>query len=401
MTRSAEDRPPPSARQAAGDVALAVILAAVAVWIQVGRLDAVPANHRPDAFSVLVTVAASAPLALRRLRPFAVLLACLPWPLLLIAGHYSVGATPLGPVIAFYTCVAWGTRREARAAVPVLLVGVGLVALLRPIDLSVEGALVEVALYLGGWLIGTGVRERRELLAARESEARQDVELARQQAELAHERASRAAAEERLRITRDLHDLLGHALGVVVVQAAAAEHLLDADPAAARQALREIASTGRSSLADIRHVLGRVREDDASGHGEPSPSLDDIPALVARIEAAGLPIRLSLDPELARLAPGVGLAAYRVVQEALTNCLKHASASLACVTVTRDGDDVRIEVQDDGTAPASSDVGNGLTGMRERVSVYGGELRAGPADHGGYLVTARIPLPVTPVVDAP
>lgn len=402
MTTSDETRPQLSRRQLTGDVVLALIVVAVTVWIQVAEVDSVPANTGPDAWSVLLAIASVLPLAVRRLRPLAVLIACVPAPLLLIAGHYSVGAAPLGVIIAFYTAIAWGSRDEARAAVLVQLLVVAAVALLRPIDLSLEGALVQLALSLGGWLMGTGVRERRELLAVREAETRREVQIARQQAELERERASRATAEERLRITRELHDVLGHALSVMVVQAGAAELLLDADPVAARSAMREIAATGRTSLADIRRVLGRLRDGEGGDRRiETSPALSDVPALAARVEAAGLPVRLHLDA-LSTPLPGVELAAYRVIQEALTNCLKHASASRAEVTVAVDDDWLRIEVRDDGTGRvdtngtdgnAGTGQGQGLIGMRERVTVYGGALRAGP-ESGGYQVTARLPLGV-------
>jgi signal transduction histidine kinase len=409
------ERPRSSSTPTAGDAVLAAVVVAVAVTMQVTGLDSIPANRDPDALGVLLTVAAVAPLAWRRVRPLAVLVACLPGPLLLIALHYSVGATTLGVVIAFYTCIAWGTAREARAAVAVLAVGIALAAVLGPIDLSIEGALFQVALIIGGWVIGLGVRERRELLAVRETEAHLEVEAARRQADWERERASRATAEERLRITRELHDVLGHAVSVMVVQAGAAEQLLDSDPAAARIALREIAGTGRSSLADIRRVLGRLREgEEASTRVAPSPGLGALPALVAPVEAAGLPIRLHVDTNASVVLtegslPGVELAAYRVVQEALTNCLKHASASSVEVTIAADEHWLSIEVQDDGAGASSrpgrptatssmlpvevtGDGGLGLSGMRERVSVYGGDLQAGPVDGGGYLVKARIPL---------
>jgi signal transduction histidine kinase len=273
---------------------------------------------------------------------------------------------------------------------------------LRPIDLSVEGALVQVALYVGGWVIGTGVRERREMEAVRRSEGQRELELAHRQAELERERASRATAEERLRITRELHDVLGHAFSVMVVQAGAAEQLIDADPAAVRAALREIGATGRSSLADIRRVLGQLRDGEGHPGLEPSPSLADLPALVARVEAAGLPTRLRLEADPNSSQAGVEVAAYRVIQEALTNCLKHASAAHAYVVVglVDQGSDngasaaLQIDVWDDGVgavAGAEQD-GHGLSGMRERVSVYGGTLSAGPASDGGYRVSARIPL---------
>jgi hypothetical protein len=189
-----------------GDAVLAAVVAAVAVAIHITGVDAIPANSQPDSWSVLLTVLAVAPLAVRRIRPLAVMAACMPGPLLLIAGQYSVGASPLGVVIAFYSAIAWGSRREARAAVPLLIAGLCVAVALRPIDLSVEGALVQLALYVGGWVIGTGVRERREMEAVRRSEGQRELELAHRQAELERERASRATAEERpeIVITVDL-----------------------------------------------------------------------------------------------------------------------------------------------------------------------------------------------------
>lgn len=402
MAMSAQVPLPPSTPQVTGDAVLALALTAFGVWVQVEAFTAVPGNRPPDAFSVLFTVTAVAPLALRRVWPLAVLALCLCGLILLIGGQYSVGAATPGSLIAFYTCLAWGTRREARLAIPVLLVGIVTVLLMRPIDVTAEGILVHLAAYFGGWLVGTGVRERRTLSTALEVEANHAVELARQQAELARERASRATAEERLRISRELHDVLGHALSVVVVQAGAAEQLLDADPQTARKALADIAETGRSSLVEIRQVLGRLRDEEPLGsHGlSVSPSLRDLPSLVARVEAAGLLIRLRLDPELDPLDPGVELAAYRVVQEGLTNCLKHADASAAWVSITREGNVLEVEIRDDGAGPASAHEGNGLAGMRERVSAYGGELQTGPAHGGGYLVRARIPAATEPGVSS-
>ena len=402
MTASNLGRRGLSARQTVGDALLAAVVAAVSVWIHVTGIDAISANEQPDPWSVLLTIAATAPLAVRRTRPLVVMAVSVPGPLLLIAGHYSVGMSPLGVMIAFYTAIAWGSRREARAALTLLVLVVCVAAALDPIDLSTEGTVVQLALYVGGWVIGTGVRERREMDAVRAVEGQREVELSRRQTELERERASRATAEERLRITRELHDVLGHAFSVMVVQAGAAEQLLDADPAAVRTALQEIAATGRSSLADIRQVLGQLRDGEEPARPEPSPSLADVPALVARVEAAGLPTRLRLDADLEDFRAGVELAAYRVIQEALTNSLRHASAGQADVVVSldgqgRDGDPgaaLRIEIRDDGigAVTGAERSGHGLSGMRERVSAYGGTLRAGPAPDGGYRVSARIPL---------
>ncbi len=326
------------------------------------------------------------------------LVACFPGLLLLIATRHAVGATPIGVVIAFYTAVAWSSRHTARLAAVVMGVGLLLGLLLHPIDLSVEGLVVQVALFIGSWVIGTGTRERREHHQARIAEAERQVERERERVAFERERATRAAMEERLRITRELHDVLGHAFSVMVVQAGVAEHLLDTNPREARRALVEIGSTGRTSLAEMRRLLGILREGDtAAAPRLPAPTLAEVSGLIARVEAAGLPVSFDLTGSPVPLPAGLELAGYRVIQEALTNCIKHSGASHAQVHLTYESRAVCIEVRDDGPAAhqQSSQPGQGLAGMRERVAVYGGELSAGPAPAGGYQV--RVRLPVEPV----
>jgi signal transduction histidine kinase len=390
---------PLTRRQSAGDLLLAMVCSAVAVAVHLTGIDAIAANKSPDALSVLLTVAAVIPLALRRRAPLAVLIACFPGVLALIAGRYSVGLAPLGAIIGFYSAVAWDTRRNARRAVAVLLLGLAAVVALRPIDLSLEGLLVNAALFVGGWVMGTGTRERREHHAAQVATARLQVLVERQRADLAHDRATHAATRERLRISRELHDVLGHAFSVMVVQAGVAEHLLDDAPEESRRALAEISATGRASLAELRGMLRVFRDDDdvADPARNPSPALDDVPALVARVRAAGLPVELQPGVPTSRFAPGVELAAYRVIQEALTNSLRHSGAGRAWVRLAADERSLRIEIGDDGRPldePArlrAEQDGQGLTGMRERVAIYGGEFTAGPGPDGGYLVRATLP----------
>jgi signal transduction histidine kinase len=262
---------------------------------------------------------------------------------------------------------------------------------LRPIDLSVEGAVVQAALFVAGGVVGTGVRERRELHAAQAAESDRQVEQAR-------ERAAHAATEERLRISRELHDILGHAFSVMVVQAGVAEHLIDSSPADARRALADLRGTGRTSLAEMRRLLNVLREGDGTvtPGRDPAPTLADLPALVARVEAAGLPVDLRVSGTPAALSAGLELAAYRVIQEALTNTIKHADARRARVLLTHGAEALVVAVSDEGAAkddggPPSE--GHGLAGMRERVAMYGGELTAGPTPDG-YLVTATLPVPL-------
>jgi signal transduction histidine kinase len=363
------------------DLVLALCCAAAAVGIHVTGIDSVPANRRPDAVSVALTLAALLPLAWRRRAPLPVLVACVPGFLGLIAGRYSVGAAPVGLIVGFYTVAAWDTRRRAQIGLAVAAAAYAFALALRPIDLSVEGAVVQAALLVGGWVLGAGVRERRELHGVREAESARQVTLER-------ERAAHAATEERLRISRELHDILGHAFSVMVVQAGVAEHLIDISPADARRAVAEIRRTGRTSLAEMRGLLHVLREGDGGAPlpRDPAASLADLPALIATV---GLPVDLRVTGEPGELSPGLELAAYRLIQEALTNTMKHAGASTVRVRLTHTADALVIEVSDDGGRPADRPAyeGHGLAGMRERVAMYGGELVTGRTTDG-YRVAA-------------
>lgn len=380
--RQMRDEAITSTVQRAWDPVLGLACAALAVAVHVGGTEAVSANRDPSTFSVLLTVLAVGPLVVRRRYPLPVLLLTLLGLLALVATRNTVGASTIGCTVAFYTAVAACARRELRLTVAVLVVGVVAGLAMRPVDLSSGGALVTVAILTGAGVLGAGVRERRE---------RFEAEVVASQ-----ERAARGASDERLRLTRELHDIIGHAMGVMVVQAGVAERLLGSDPDRARDALARIGETGRSSLAEMRQVLGTLRDGDqetAALPRAPMPSLADLPALVDQLRGAGLPVTLVVDEDLGVVPAGVDLAAYRIVQESLTNCLKHADATKVSVRVTRGAGDVRVLVLDDGSRrvePAPD--GRGLAGMRERVTVYGGELSAGPVAGGGFRVVARLPV---------
>jgi signal transduction histidine kinase len=213
-------------------------------------------------------------------------------------------------------------------------------------------------------------------------------------------KAQAAVAAERASLARDLHDIIAHCVSVMVVQAGAAEQVFDQQPARARAALRAIGDSGRGALADLRRLLVLLRQGELEPGLAPQPGTGDLGTLAAQVRAAGLPVQLDIEGDSQALDPGLDLAVFRVVQEALTNTLKHAQpGAKASVVVRYQPDALQVSVTDDGT-PAAGAVdlpgGHGLAGMRERLALYGGDLQAGPRAGGGYQLTARFPLPGAP-----
>jgi signal transduction histidine kinase len=210
-----------------------------------------------------------------------------------------------------------------------------------------------------------------------------------------------AAAAERARIARELHDVVAHNVSVMVVQADGAGYALDADPERAREALGAISRTGRQALAEMRRLLGVLRTEDEHATLAPLPDIDQLGELLDATRASGIPVRFTLEGVPQVLPGGAGLAAYRVIQESLTNVRKHAGPEAAATVLLRFCEDgVLVRVTDDGhgSAAASDGEGHGLTGMRERVGLYGGTVQAGPRPAGGYQVTVRLPYAVPAVL---
>ncbi len=208
------------------------------------------------------------------------------------------------------------------------------------------------------------------------------------------ERTQRALADERSRIARELHDVIGHSISVMGVQAGAVRRVLRPEQEREREMLMAVEQTGREAVAEMRRLIGLLRTEE-DGIAAPSPSLTRVERLAADMRAAGLAVELHVNGDLSSLPPGADLAGYRIVQEALTNALKHAPDAHVSADIRADGRDLCIEVLDDGQGhPATSNghVGHGLLGIRERVSLYGGELTAGPRPEGGFGVRARIPI---------
>ena len=398
---------PLSRSQQVGDVLLGVALTALVLPISLSGVEAVPANVAPGPLLVVLTVIAVSPVVVRRRFPLSVLVVTLLAALALVATRNVVAFATLGPLVASYTAVAYQSRRRARTATAVLLVGFAICGVLQPVDLSLEGAVVQGIVFVGGWLLANGTRERRELFLAGLEQAQHEAARERDRADAERERARRIATEERLRISREVHDVVGHAMSVVVVQAGVAERLVETRPDQARLAITEIARTGRHALGEIRELLGVLREDDPDGTGRTRPSssatLTDLPALAHGFRTAGLEVRVTSSGTPADVPAGIELAAYRVIQEALTNSLRHARARTAEVTIRCAPGAVEVGVVDDGTpsGPFAADrppdvdpytSGHGLAGMRERVVVYGGTFRAGARPAGGFGVFARFPL---------
>jgi signal transduction histidine kinase len=372
------------------DVALAgvlVLYAQLNVWVELTD-ERVPG---PPIVGSVGLFLATAPLAWRRSRPLLVLCVVMAAIALeaVVAGAAPVGGQVLFPMlVALYSVAAYTGRRAAVTGLLVAWVA-SLVHGAYDEEVLSFGELVLVDVFFfwflggGSWLAGRYVRSRRTEVSGFEQER--------------EERARQAAAQERARIARELHDVIAHGVSVMGVQAAAAEQVLDTDPQQAREPLRSIQGSARDAVSELQRLLGVLRDTDDEPSRAPQPGLGELDALVEQLRASGLDVDVTREGWGTPLPAGIELSAYRIVQEALTNALKHAGPGHARVCVRRHPHDLEIEVRDDGgTAPARTPAGNGsghgLVGMRERVALYGGTLEAGPAATGGFVVHARLPL---------
>jgi signal transduction histidine kinase len=277
-------------------------------------------------------------------------------------------------------------RREAVAGLLLVYATGAIVTRNDPQGSFLDDFLFVSLLFTAAWTAGFALNRR--LAQAREAEER----AARAERER-EGRARAAVAEERARIARELHDVVGHSVSVMTVQAGAVRRLLKPDQEREREALEAVEETGRQALTEMRRMVGVLRRPEEAPALAPQPSLEHLDKLVEQVREAGLPVRLEIEGDPVQLPPGVDLTAYRVVQEALTNALKHSNATEADVLVRYRGSEVELVVMDDGRGVTSGDGGgHGLVGMRERVAVYGGDLVAGARAEGGYLLRARLPV---------
>ena len=374
------------------------LLALVAAGLSLAQMQRYPNPQDRSALNITFVLLQTLPLVFRRRAPFTVFaIAALA---LAVQGTLELQ----GPLFAFlavnlalYSLAAYGRRRLAilGAVAWASLLAVRLVQLIvttwpHVAITDLYDVFDDFVLLGAAWTLGEGVRQRRAHAAALEDRA---ARLERER----EEKARQAAAQERLRIARELHDVVAHSLSVIGVQAGAARLVLDADPdpTRAREAVAAIEATANQAMTEMRRALGILRDTERSGAAlAPLPGLGQLPSLLDQMRAAGLATELTVQGTPRPLATSIDLSAYRIVQEALTNALKHARATRAEVVVCYGAHDIQVEVTDDGRGPppaAGSSQGAGMIGMRERVALFGGELSVGPRPQRGYAVRVRLP----------
>ena len=363
----------------AADAALALLLTALVQW-EILTTDVTG----PKWLLVPAGLAMTVPLAWRRVAP-------LPALLIVMAASAAIGleaadpdelaqvpqVTFLAEILAVYSVAA---HAEQRPALIGLLVSWAALIAAEPDDFVVMGPA-----WAGIWLAGRLVR-------AREHDARRLRELTQALERERVEEARLAVAEERARIARELHDVIAHAMSSIVLEAGAERVNLDEGQTSARQALQSIERTGRQALAEMRRLVGVLRTEEDEPELFPQPSLTHLDLLIEQVGRAGVPVELRVVGEPVWLAPGLDISAYRIVQEALTNVLKHGGEARATVVVAYGDRTLELEILDDGRGGTPDGSGHGIVGLRERVALFGGSLEAAGREGGGFAVRARLPL---------
>ncbi len=367
------------------DITLAVLLAVVTVAGSAGEAHPNQPSYMPPPGSYLATapagyllvVVSALALIWRRRRPVLVLAVSLGAALLYICLGYFGGAVMLNPMFALYAvAVALPAARAIVLSVITMLLLMAATAAFGPFATGGGFVLipgeVAAALFLGLWV------------ASRHAALRETAAQAR-----------RAVDAERLRIARELHDVVAHTMATINVQAGVAVHVIDQQPEQAAEALEAIKHASKEGLRELRGILNVLRQADEQDDRSPAPRLAQLDELVENVTRAGLPTSVAVHGEARRLAPTVDLTAYRIVQESLTNALRHAGPTTAHVTLSYTGDELRVEVADGGRGRvdgSAQGAGHGIPGMRERAEAVGGTLIAGPVPGGGFCVQARLPL---------
>jgi signal transduction histidine kinase len=352
-----------------------------------------PGQHPTTVLTWLLAAVIVAPILTHRRFPRASVAVCLAAVALFAAGRYV--AYPGYAIFVLTFDIA--LHSDEQVSVPTLFasaVVLGVAVDLQPAKVAVLATYLLSEIFVGAaWLLGWNLRRRR----ARWAELRARTERLERERE---EEARRAVTEERLRIARELHDVIAHSMSVIAVQSAVGNHVIDAQPAEARQALAAIEATSRSALTEMRRLLGVLRQEgEPRGSLTPAPGLADLGSLVSQVRDAGLQVWINVEGQRESVPPGIDLSAYRVIQEALTNVIKHAGSAAATVTIRYRDDSVTVEIANQAPAVPVAHVpaprtgsGHGIIGMRERVAVFGGEFSAGPRPDGGFLVRACFPI---------
>jgi len=374
-------------RQYVVDLLIAVLLIAAMLEVLVGRNS--PGAPQTTLWFALPAIAILVlPILARRRFPFApaahwvlaAAIAFIDWRLI----PYAISVLVVGLVAAF---LLGNLRDPLQAALGLAFVVVGPTIVVYRMPGHSTAELIFIPLEFAiAWVAGFALRERAEQAEA--AEVRAD------EAERERDAAARiAVAEERVRIARELHDIVAHAVSVMVLQVGAVRHRLPATLGDDREALTSVEQAGRTALTEMRHLLAAMRTEGDALELTPQPGLDGLDALLEEIGRAGLPVQLHVDGDPVALPRAIDLSAYRIVQEGLTNALKHARATDADVTVRYRPDEVQIEVRDNGQGgTTSTGLGHGLLGVRERVKIFGGEMSAGTTNGSGFTLRTRLPL---------
>jgi signal transduction histidine kinase len=365
-----------------------IVIAAVEMSLEVAIRHGATTGTTPKWFAVPAAALIVLPLLARRRFPFAAPVAL--WVVAAMVSFvdgrlvvFTTVATVAGLVAAFLLGNL-PDRMQARVGLVVVLVAAAILMYNNPTHTTAE-LLIVPALFFVGWLAGFALRQR----AAQAEEAEDRAARAERERAVA---TRIAVSEERARIARELHDVVAHSVSVMVLQVGAVRHRLPQALSEDKDALKDVEKAGRGALAEMRHLLSAM-QDGQDVELAPQPGLDNLDSLVEQVGRAGLAVRLEVEGEAVPLPRAVDLSAYRIVQEGLTNSLKHAKASHADVTVRYKAKDVELEVRDDGIGTSSSDgLGHGLVGIHERVKIYGGEMSAGAGTEGGFVLTASLPL---------
>ena len=350
------------------------------------------ANPTPnDVWAYLLVLTGFGALALRRRYPVTVLVVVTAAASAYVLRDYVDNGLPVIALIALYTVASLAPRRQWGAAVAAICVLLLALTLVRGDDLSAADLAGSVAIFAIAAVFGDSVRTRRAYTSQLELRA---IDLEANQAA----QAQRAVAEERLRIARELHDVVAHAMSVVAVQSGVGAHVIDTDPAEAKRILENVKTSSRMALNEMRRLLGVLRDEgDGPVSRTPAAGLEGVDELADGLRQAGMNLAVRVEGTRPVVPPGVDLSAFRIVQEALTNALKHAGPATVTVAIWYHPDSVTVEVEDDGRGASTSPAdgrkagGHGLVGMRERVAVFGGHLTAGSRVGGGFRVAATLP----------
>ncbi len=374
------------------DAVLALAFTAAALGTVAARVGDHGAYRRDDFLGILLLLLQTLPLAVRSVAPLTAMLVSGA----AISLHVGIGyqPSPVGTTAALVMLYSVASLTDMRRAIVAALVTAAAITVYFTTDRGnpgLAGAVGTYATYAASWGLGIYSRGRRQYTSLVEERA----SLMEREREV---RAREAVADERARIARELHDMVGHALNLIVIQSGGAQRVFESRPELVRDSLASIESSGRQALTDMERMLGILRPaEEAAGALSPQPGLGQVEELAARVSEAGLPVEVKVEGTPVALPSSVDLSAYRIIQEALTNALKHAGPARASVRIRHGADNLELEITDDGQGASGERgrderEGRGLIGMRERVGLFGGELTVGPRPEGGFRVHATLPL---------